>query len=230
MARQRSMWRRAVLVGLLSILALAPAQAQRPADLVDKRFAARVVGVTDGDTVTVLVPPRRQVRVRLHGIDTPEAGEPFSTQARNFTRVLMFSKDVTIRGVDVDRYDRLVARIVVEGADVSEALLAAGLACHYRRYSDDPLLEAAEQAARKAGRGFWAAGAQRPACVAREAPSAAATASRSSSAAGFIGNVRSRVFHAPTCRNATCDNCTRRFATRQEAEAAGFRPAGDCLR
>ena len=42
--------------------------------------------------------------------------------------------------------------------------------------------------------------------------------------------MRSRVYHAPFCRNAWCKNCTPEFKTQEEAQAAGFRAAGDCLR
>ncbi len=38
------------------------------------------------------------------------------------------------------------------------------------------------------------------------------------------------VFHASTCTNYNCRNCSVVFATGAEAEAAGFKPAGDCLR
>lgn len=204
------------------------AGAQRPIDLVNRHTLAEVVGVTDGDTVDVLIKPDRRVRVRLHGVDAPESAEPFSQQARNFTRVLVFSKSVTISGRDVDTYGRLVARIIVDGTDVSTALLSAGLACHYRRYSDDPKLEAAEEEARMAARGFWAPSAPKPACVARETAGAKPEVSRAVGS-GFVGNTNSHVFHLPTCRNASCKNCTRKFVTRQEAERAGFRPAGDCI-
>jgi micrococcal nuclease len=217
---------------LLAAVVTAPLLAQRPVDLVNLQLTGRVVGIVDGDTVDVLVHPNRKVRVRIHGVDAPERNEPFSQQALSFTRVFMFSRDVTLMGRDIDPYDRLVARIVVDGADASAAMLSAGLACHFRRYSDDPILEAAEQAARTSRRGFWAPGALQPACVGREARVQATAASRqpSPAATGLVGNVNSRVFHAPACVNANCKNCTRRFATRAEAEAAGFRPAGDCLR
>jgi methylphosphotriester-DNA--protein-cysteine methyltransferase len=42
------------------------------------------------------------------------------------------------------------------------------------------------------------------------------------------GNVKSRVYHRSSCRNYTCQNCTRVFQSEAEAKAAGFRPAGDC--
>lgn len=214
-----------LLVAAVATVCAASLLAQGPTDLVDRQVAARVVAVLDGDTVDVLIAPNRRERVRLHGIDTPEAREPYSNVARTFTRVLLLSRDVTLTGRDVDTYGRLVARIVVDGVDASEALLAEGLACTYRRYANDPALNAAVERARTARLGFWAPGAPQPACVARELAAVAADAP----AGGFVGNVNSRVYHAPSCRNASCRNCTRRFATRAEADAAGFRPAGDCL-
>lgn len=114
----------------------------------------------------------------------------------------------------------------MDDTDLSEALARAGLACHYRRYSDDPALERAEGEARAAGRGFWARGASQPRCVTRSLISPAAPAYDGR----VVGNVRSRVYHAPSCSNATCRNCTQPFATPADAEAAGYRPAGDCLR
>jgi endonuclease YncB( thermonuclease family) len=218
--------RRLLVVALVMGLGAISLWAQGPADLVDRQFRARVVSVMDGDTVEILIPPARRERVRLHGVDAPESGEPYSQVARTFTRVIMFSRDVLVTGKDVDVYGRLVARIVVGDVDASEAIVAEGLACTFRRYVSDPVLDAAQDRA-KAGRlGFWAGGAPQPACVARESRLAAVTAP---GVGGFIGNVNSRVYHSPMCRNATCQNCTRKFQTRAEAEGAGFRPAGDCL-
>jgi len=220
---QRLAWSAAFLA-----LTLVTLHAQRPSDLVNKQVTARVLTVIDGDTVDVRLSSGRRMRVRLHGVDTPESGEPLFQGATRFTRVLMFSKDVAMTGKDVDVYGRLVARIVVDGKDASESIIAAGLACTYHRYIVDPALDAALDRAKAAKLGFWAAGARQPACVLREAQ--ARSTPPPTTASGFIGNVSSKVYHLPTCRNATCQNCTRRFATRAEAEVAGFRPAGDCIR
>ena len=199
---------------------------QAPANLVGKRFPATVVSVSDGDTFDVLLGDRRTLRIRLHGVDSPERGEPFSQQARNFTRVLLFDQRVDVSGRDVDRYGRLVARVMVKGVDASVAIVRAGLACHFTQYSDDKDLADGEASAKTDKRGFWSANAQRPACAVRET---GGVASKFPGAA-FIGNVNSRLFHAPSCRNALCANCTRPFASRADAERAGFRAAGDCLR
>jgi hypothetical protein len=44
----------------------------------------------------------------------------------------------------------------------------------------------------------------------------------------YVGNTNTHKFHRSTCRYAGCKNCTARFATREEAIAAGFRPGGCC--
>jgi len=43
---------------------------------------ARVVGFHDGDTITALTDDMRQIKVRLHGIDAPELGQPFGQAAK----------------------------------------------------------------------------------------------------------------------------------------------------
>lgn len=196
-----------------------------------RTFTARVVTVLDGDTLEVVTTDRRRVRIRLEGIDCPERGEPFSNVARSFTRQLAFNKTVRVDVRDVDRYGRLVARVTSEGKDLSLELVAAGLASHYTVFAFDPKLEEAERRARAERRGMWAQGMPRPPTAERPTPPSNAARPAASTVAGpFHGNVRSRVYHAPTCRNARCRNCTREFKTQEEAQAAGFRAAGDCLK
>lgn len=209
----------------------AAAPAQHPlANLVGRTIDARVTRVSDGDTLDVVpTGESRAIRVRVFGIDAPEQGEPYSAQARNRTRIVAFDKRVRLTGVSIDTYSRLVARVQVGDIDLGLDLLSSGLACHYRRYSDDSAQARAEASAKSRAAGFWAAGAPKPRCALAAAP-ANTPAPQPIAASSFIGNTSSHVFHAPTCRNAGCKNCVRTFATRDEAVAAGFRPAGDCLR
>jgi len=44
----------------------------------------------------------------------------------------------------------------------------------------------------------------------------------------YSGNTKSHLFHKPSCRHASCPNCTAQFATREEAIDAGYRPGGCC--
>ena len=74
----------------------------------EQTFTAKVVGVHDGDTITVY-DGREQTRIRLEGIDCPETGADFSTRAKQLTSGLVFGKQVRIEGKETDRYGRLVA-------------------------------------------------------------------------------------------------------------------------
>ncbi len=118
-------------------------------------FEARCVKVYDGDTIEVMAGGPRSVRVRLHAIDSPEKGQPFSNVARKRTRELVEGRRVRVEVRDRDQYDRLVARIYIDDRDLSEQLISEGLAWHYTRYSSELALGQAQRQARKARRGLW---------------------------------------------------------------------------
>jgi micrococcal nuclease len=190
-------------------------------------YTAKVVGVADGDTITVLR-GTTQIRVRLDGIDCPEGGQDFSNRAKQFTSSLVFGREVLIEPRDIDRYGRTVARVFVDEKDVSVELVTAGFAWHFTRYSSDPVLAKAEVDARSAKRGLWAD----PYVIAPwefRSPSNAVRALRGT-VGPYHGNVRSRVFHAPGCQHYTCPNCRQIFASISEAEAAGYRRHVACVR
>ncbi len=58
-------------------------------------FTGRVVGVADGDTITVLHDGKGE-RIRLHGIDCPEKRQAFGNRAKQFTSTLIFVKSVPV--------------------------------------------------------------------------------------------------------------------------------------
>lgn len=123
----------------------------------DSLFKSRCVAVTDGDTIKVLRHGREE-RVRLNGIDCPEKGQPFGTQAKQATSDLVFGKTVTVEVRDVDRYGRLVADVALpSGVRVNEELVRQGMAWWYREYAkDNATLAQLESEARSARRGLWA--------------------------------------------------------------------------
>lgn len=119
-------------------------------------FSGTVVGITDGDTIDVLR-NRRQIRVRLHGIDAPERGQAFSERAHQFTAQLAFRKTVTIRVLDTDRYGRTVAEVILaDGRILNHELVKAGFAWWYRDYApNDHNLRLLEEDARRNRLGLW---------------------------------------------------------------------------
>jgi endonuclease YncB( thermonuclease family) len=121
-----------------------------------EELRGRVVGITDGDTLTLLTPERREVKIRLAEIDTPESRQPFGTRARQALSDLTFRRDVRVDVQDTDRYGRSVGRVYADGVDVNAEMVRRGAAWVYRRYSHDPALLVLEQEARQARRGVWA--------------------------------------------------------------------------
>jgi endonuclease YncB( thermonuclease family) len=59
-------------------------------------FEGRVVGVQDGDTITVLDSANANHRIRLVGIDAPEKGQAFGTRSGQNLSQAVFNKVVTI--------------------------------------------------------------------------------------------------------------------------------------
>jgi endonuclease YncB( thermonuclease family) len=121
----------------------------------------RVVGISDGDTVTVLDNTNVQHKVRLAGIDAPEKKQPFGQKSKQSLSDCAYDKIATIQGDKQDRYGRLVGKVVVSGVDCNLRKVNLGLAWHYKKYMneqapDDRLTYAqAEEDARNMKTGLW---------------------------------------------------------------------------
>jgi len=221
-ARRVTSW---VLWGVL--LAAAPACAAQ-------QFSGRVLSVEDGDTVRVQR-GAGDVRIRIFGIDAPEANQPYGAEAREQARRLLLDRTVVVLMKDVDQYGRLVAALSVDGRDVGTALISAGAAWNYAQFSQDERFAILESQAREARLGLWALPDPTPPWLFRASGrGAGANESRGRSAGngdeGVRGNVSSRVFHAAGCVHFTCASCTAVFESAAAAQAAGYRPHAECVR
>jgi endonuclease YncB( thermonuclease family) len=122
----------------------------------------RVVGVTDGDTITLLSPGNVQEKIRLSGIDAPEKGQPFGDASKRNLSDLVFDKEASVDWHKRDRYGRVVGVVRVDGRDVGLCQIKSGLAWHFRRYQNEQSLDDrlvylhAEEVAREARVGLWA--------------------------------------------------------------------------
>jgi endonuclease YncB( thermonuclease family) len=121
----------------------------------------RVVGVADGDTITVLDADKVQHKIRLAGIDAPEKKQAFGNRSKESLSDMVFDKTVNVETEKRDRYGRQIGKVLVNGQDVNLAQVERGMAWFYRQYqreqspNDRKLYEAAEDAAKAGRRGFW---------------------------------------------------------------------------
>ncbi|UUZ67376.1 thermonuclease family protein [Polaromonas sp. P2-4] len=124
-------------------------------------ITGRVVGVADGDTVTVLDADKVQHKIRLSGIDAPEKKQDFGNSSKESLSDLVFSKAVTVETDKKDRYGREVGKVLVNGVDVNLEQVQRGFAWHYKAYereqsaNDRKLYDFAESEAKTARRGLW---------------------------------------------------------------------------
>ena len=128
---------------ILTALLLCIAQAASAAP--PERYAWRVLGVKDGDTLTVDLPglpaPLNPVAVRLRGVDTPESGgrakctleRTMAARATGFTRAaIAAARSIEFGAPTWDKYGgRIDAEVWVDGQLLSGRLIEAGLARPY---------------------------------------------------------------------------------------------------
>ncbi len=115
----------------------------------------RIVGVSDGDTLTALSASRRQLKCRLYGIDAPEKKQAYGQASKISLAALSYGRPARIEVVGRDRYGRSICRVVVGGVDVNREQIVRGMAWMYRQYTDDLDYSQAETTARVRRRGIW---------------------------------------------------------------------------
>lgn len=136
-------------------------------------LSGRVVGVSDGDTITVLDDANQQHKVRLSGIDAPEKKQPFGQRSKEHLSQLTFGRPVDVEWHKLDRYRRIVGKVMVadpacDKADCQKTVdaclsqVSAGMAWWYRQYAkeqseaDRRRYELAEDEAKARKVGLWA--------------------------------------------------------------------------
>jgi micrococcal nuclease len=119
-------------------------------------FTGKVVGVSDGDTITVMRLDRGE-KVRLYGIDCPEKGQAFGNRAKQFTSEMVFGKEVLVKTHGCDKYGRILGEVFMpDGTSLNQELVRNGLAWWFKRYVKDVTLARLEEEARAGKVGLWA--------------------------------------------------------------------------
>jgi endonuclease YncB( thermonuclease family) len=117
-------------------------------------MTGRVIGVTDGDTLTLLTQNRR-VKVRLASIDAPEMRQSWGKKSRRALSGLCRGKRAVVLIWGYDRYRRAIGDVSCNGVPASARQVEAGMAWVYPKYNRNAELLALEEQARRARRGLW---------------------------------------------------------------------------
>lgn len=142
----------------------------RPINLADTQFRiCQTTKVSDGDTINVDC-DGEVLKIRFCGIDAPEKKQPLGQESKAMLSKLVEGKQVVIRPMERDRYDRTVAEVSVGNDEyahnVNEAMVKAGMAYHYAQYSKNcpsrNLIVDAEAIAQKNKIGVWSGNHVKP--------------------------------------------------------------------
>jgi endonuclease YncB( thermonuclease family) len=133
---------------LLLLLLLLPLSAQA------ETLFGKVVGVTDGDTITVLV-AEHPIKVRLAEIDTPERGQPWASRAMQALSDKVFGELIEVRVLNTDSYGRTVGHVWIGDRNINREMVREGHAWVYRNYLDDTTMLDDEIDAQNNKLGLW---------------------------------------------------------------------------
>lgn len=143
----------AALVLLLGALSTGALQA--------RTLEGKVVGVSDGDTLTLLV-DRKPLKIRLARIDAPETGKgqknpgmPYGEAARQALAKQVFQKTVRAECPNSDHYGRHVCEIFVDGKNINLEQVRQGMAWAYKQYAKNPAYFEAQKLAQAQRLGLW---------------------------------------------------------------------------
>ena len=124
-------------------------------------LAGHVVGIADGDTLTLLYATNTQHKIRLSGIDSPEKGQPFGQTCKKSLSDLAYDRVVAVASNKLDRFGRVIGKVLVNGQDVNLEQVRRGCGWHYKKYQNEQILDdrlsynAAEELARASRIGLW---------------------------------------------------------------------------
>lgn len=137
----------AALVGLFPCTAMAAT------------LTGKVVGISDGDTLTVLE-GKTPHRIRLNAIDAPERKQDFGDASKKSLSEICFGRPATVDFQETDKYARIIGDVSCQAADgkwvsANAHQVGHGMAWVYRQYSNDPELLRLEEQARSQSQGLW---------------------------------------------------------------------------
>lgn len=199
-------------------------------------LAADVAGpavVIDGDTFDVA-----GTRVRLFGIDAPEQDQtcispdgaewPCGLWVTEQIAGMVHGRQVECRRRDTDRYGRMVATCTLDGADLGQEIVNAGLAFAYRRYS--MIYDLDEKGAAVRGVGLHAHQVQSPNDYRRAGAQQTRTAADTCAIKGNISRSGVKIYHLPGQKDYAKTRIRtelgeRWFCSEAEARSAGWRAA-----
>ncbi len=119
-------------------------------------LTGKVVGLSEGDTLSVLIGENDFRLIRLAEVDCPGKGQDFNEEAKRFVENLCLGKEVTIEVTGTDANGKTLGEVTLEGkVNLNRELLRQGIAWYAPKETPDSTLVDLEAKAREAHIGLW---------------------------------------------------------------------------
>lgn len=117
---------------------------ESPHKQITEDFRAKVVKVTDGDTISVRWRERDfDFPIRLANLQAPELNERGGKESKNFLegRILGKEVDIVLSKSRVEKWGRLLAYIVHQGQNINEEIVERGFGVFWVNREDDKFFD-----------------------------------------------------------------------------------------
>ena len=119
-------------------------------------LTGKVVGIGEGDTLSVLIGEDTFRLIRLAEVDCPDKGQDYCEEAKRFVEGLCLGKQATIEVVGVDTHGKTLGEVTLAGqVNLKQELLKAGMGWYSPQNTPDPTLTDLETHARETHIGLW---------------------------------------------------------------------------
>lgn len=143
----------AVLLLIFLVLISSAALRARAADI----SVGKVTRIIDGDSLVIMA-AGREFEARLWGIDSPEYDQPGASGSRKALERMVLGKSATYEIKYMDRYEREIIVLYVQGRNINEAMVATGNSWVYDYFCRERICRTWQQLqlqARQSGYGLW---------------------------------------------------------------------------
>ncbi|GGI92442.1 thermonuclease family protein [Legionella impletisoli] len=121
-----------------------------------KSISGIVIRIADGDTLTILTPTKKQIKIRLAEIDAPEKEQAFGNVSRQSLANICYRKNAVVIYEKADRYKRILGRVYCNSVDANAHQVQKGMAWVYDKYVTDNKLYDLQIEAQRSKKGLWA--------------------------------------------------------------------------
>ena len=119
------------------------------------QLTGKVVGISDGDTITILTEQNQNIKIRLAEIDAPEKNQPWGQNSKQALSDLIFSLNVAVDATGVDRYGRTLGTVFLKKVNINKHMVEHGNAWAYEKYVRDQNYFALQKSAQTSKAGLW---------------------------------------------------------------------------